>query len=316
MPLLIRESGSDDGQVMQEAFKKRALRASGTFFEIVRELYGKYQRDNGRLIVSSIAFNVLLTFIPFTLLSLFVLGFVIDVSQAGVHVGKLLKAIIPDPYNAIVIKRLMKEMNFISASKKLSGPLGLATLLFFSVRLFSSIRSGFRIIFGRSPESFFKGAGKELLVTLVFTLLQAVLFFSFIFTVVIQTKAVKAFPGFIGKTPTIAFFSFLDVFFTFAMFYMIYYALTPARKAKHILFWTTVGATLFWHIGRTLFKHYVIYLAKVTAFFGTYGVFIAFLFWLYFSVFIFINCAELQSILLKGVNRGREPSFPPRQETP
>ncbi len=282
----------------------------------VKELYRKYQRDNGRLIVSSISFNVLLTFIPFTLLSLFMLGFVIDVSQAGLHVSKLLKAIIPEPYNAIVIKRLMKEMNFISASKKLSGPLGLATLLFFSMRLFASMRSGFRIIFGRTPEGFLKGTGKELVVTLAFTVLQAILFFSFIFTVVIQTKAVRALPAFVGKAPAIAFFGFLDIFFTFAMFYMIYYALTPVRRRKAILFWTTAGATLLWHLGRTLFKHYVMYLAKVTAFFGTYGVFIAFLFWIYFSVFIFINCAELQSILLKGLSRGRGPSSGQRRGTP
>jgi uncharacterized BrkB/YihY/UPF0761 family membrane protein len=296
--------------------KERVSKAPGTFFAVLKEMYSKYQRDNGRLIVSSIAFNVLLTFIPFTLLSLFMLGFVIDVSQAGVHVSKLLKAIIPDPYNTIVIKRLMREMNFISASKKLSGPLGLATLLFFSMRLFAAIRSGLRIIFGKGPESFLKGTGKELLVTVAFTVLQAFLFFSFIFTVVVQTKAVKALPAFIGKTPAVIFFNLLDMLFTFAMFYMIYYVLTPARRAKGVLLWTTAGAVILWHGGRTLFKHYVIYLAKVTAFFGTYGVFIAFLFWLYFSVFIFINCAELQSILLKGVSRGRGPSSPRGRETP
>jgi uncharacterized BrkB/YihY/UPF0761 family membrane protein len=55
----------------------------------------------------------------------------------------------------------------------------------------------------------------------------------------------------------------------------------------------------------------------VTAFFGTYGVFIAFLFWIYFSVFVFIVCAELLSVMLKEpVSRGPQPSYVPFRGSP
>ena len=57
--------------------KKKTL----SFIGVVRQLFKKYQQDRGNVIVSSISFYVLLTFIPFTLFSIFILGYVIDVSN-------------------------------------------------------------------------------------------------------------------------------------------------------------------------------------------------------------------------------------------
>jgi len=285
-------------------------------FQVLQPLYKKYHQDNGHIIVASIAFYVLLTFIPFTLMSLYILGHVIELSNPGLHLEKFLKNIIPDPYSTIVVKRVMQEMNVISLSKKLSGPLGLIFLLFFTTRLFSVIRVSFRIIFGKHPERFIKGKGKELFFTLIFSIFNALLFFSFIFSIVIQTKATRVLPQFVGKTPFIILFSLLDIFFTFCMFYFLYYFLSPVRRKKKALVVSTLFATLFWHLGRLLFKHYILYLGRFTSFFGTYGVFIAFLFWIYFSVFVFIICAELQSVLLAMPGRGLQPSSSHTREKP
>ena len=34
--------------------------------------------------------------------------------------------------------------------------------------------------------------------------------------------------------------------------------------------------------------------------FGFYGIFVGFLLWTYYSVFVFVVCAELQAVLLQG----------------
>lgn len=248
------------------------------------------------------------TFIPFTLLSIFLIAFVVDLSNPGVHIDRLIRTIIPDPYNTIIVKKVMRELNFISVSKKLSGPLGMVALFIFTTRLFGVLQTSFRIIFGGRPDSFLKGKGKEILFTLLFSIMQAILFFSFIFTFVIRIKPVQALTKMFGKVYTIGFFTILDMFFTFAMFSVLYYFMTPVRKHKKILFTTTALAVVVWHVGRAVFKHYAMYLAKITTFFGTYGVFIAFLFWLYFSVFVFITTAELQSILIGQANREQSPN--------
>jgi membrane protein len=291
-------------------------RQTKSIFEIIKKLFKKYQKDHGNIIVSSISFYVLLTFIPFTLLSIFILGHVIDLSNPGLHLEKFLKSVVPDPYNTMIVQKVMKELNFISLSKRLSGPLGLLFLFFFTTRLFAIIRPSFQIIFGKDSKSFIRGKGEEILLTLLFSLVQALLFFSFIFSIMIQTKVGGVLPPFLTRGPFILLFSLLDMASTFVMFFLLYYFLTPVRNRKLILT-STILATVFWYVGRHLFKYFILHIGKVTAFFGTYGVFIAFLFWIYFSVFVFIVCAELLSVMIGGsTNCGPQPSYVPFRGSP
>jgi len=280
-------------------------------WRLTKRLFKKYQDDHANIIVSSISFYVLLTFIPFTLLSIYLLGYVIDISAPGVHLAKFLKNVLPEPYNTVIVRRLLRELNVISLSKQLSGPLGLLFLFFFTAKLFSIIRPSFHIIFERHPERFIRAKEKEFFFAFVFSIIQAIMFFSFIFGVVMKTEVIKMFPVFFSKTYTVFIFSFLDVVITFLMFYLLYYFLTPVRKNRKILILTSSIAALFWHLGKYLFKYYILHIGKFTAFFGTYGVFIAFLFWIYFSVFVFVVCAEFQSILLKEHTQKVARSSPP-----
>jgi membrane protein len=289
-------------------------RALSTLLSVIPALYRKYQKDNANIIVSSISFYVLLTFIPFTLLAISILGYVIDISDADIHLARFLRSILPDPYDLIIVKKVSSEMNAISLTKHFSGPLGLIFLFFFTMRLFSIIRPSFRIIFGKHPERFIKGKTKELFFTLVFSLIQVIVFFSFIFTLVIQVKIVSIVPDFFTRTPVILMFSVLDMCFTFLLFYALYYFLTPVRKTKGMLIISSIVGSVLWHVGKYLFKYYILRIGRFPAFFGTYGIFIAFLFWIYFSVFVFITCAELESILIKRPNRGPKPSSSPSPE--
>lgn len=279
---------------------------------IIKRLFKKYQRDNGNIIVSSISFYILLTFIPFTLLSIYILGFVIDISQPSVHLEKFIKNIVPDPYNTIIIKRVLRELNIISISKKLSGPLGAIFLFLFTMKLFSVMRPAFLIIFGKPPEGFLRGKGKELLLTFVFSIAQTIMFFSFIFSIIIQSKIIKILPKFFSKMPFIYFFSLIDMAVTFFMLSLLYFFLSP-RKKKGILLISTLIGTILWHMGKFLFKYYILHVMKFTALLGTYGIFVAFLFWIYFSVFVFIVCAELQAVLMNISTDGQEPNFHPSQ---
>lgn len=277
---------------------------------IIKALFSKYQQDNGNIIVSSISFYVLLSFIPFTLLCIFLLGTVITLSNPAVQFEYIIRSILPDQYENAIIERIFRELNFISVSRTLSGPLGFIMLFFFSTRLFSAIRTSFRIIFGRRSRGFLKNRGEEILYTSIFALLQALIFFSFLFSVILQSRLSHTMPHYTDSGLFRFIFLALDMIFTFSMFWVLYYVLSPARKAKTILLGTTLLATVAWHAGRSLFKHYIVYLMKVTAFFGTYGIFIAFLFWTYYSVFVFVCCTELQSILINRLTHGKEPSSP------
>jgi uncharacterized BrkB/YihY/UPF0761 family membrane protein len=248
-------------------------------------------------------------------LAIYILGHVIDLNNPSIHLEKYLRNVLPDPYNAIIVRRVIRELNFISLTKSLSGPLGLLFLYFFAARLFAIMRPSFRIIFGKHSKGFIRGKGEELLLTLVFALVQAVIFFSAIFSLVIKSALIKVLPGFISKTLFLYAFSLAEMAIIFVQFVFLYYFLTPVRK-KGIIMIATLAATFCWHLGRHFFQDFIIYLTKVTTFFGTYGIFIALLFWVYFSVFIFILFAELLAVLATPVNHGLRPSLHPSSGSP
>jgi membrane protein len=278
--------------------------------DIIKALFKKYQRDRGNIIVSSISFYVLLTFIPLTLFSLCILGYVIDLKNPAAHFESFIRSTLPAPYDAIVVHKVFLELNIISVTKKLSGPLGLAFLLFFTSRLFAVIRPSFHIIFGKKAKGFFMGKGEELLLTLLFSVLQTFLFFSFIASVILQAKFVKALGGVITKTPIVYLFSFLDMMVAFVFLYLLYYFLTPVRDKKLLLI-STIPCAFFWYLGKYGFKYFILSLGRYTTFFGAYGAFIAFLLWVYFSVFVFVICAEMLSVLSHSNSQGHRASYLP-----
>jgi membrane protein len=277
------------------------------FFTISKALFKKYQADDGPIIVSSVSFYVLLSFVPFALLSIYILGYVIDISNAGLHLEQFFDTILPEPYNTIVVTKMIKEVNLISATKRLSGPLGLLFLFFFTMRLFGVLRPVFRIIFRTQPKGFIRAKGEDLLLTVVFSIIQALLFFSFIFSIIMRTRISHVLPQFISQTAFVYAFSGIEMLFTVIMFYLLYMFLSPVKQSRKVLLTSGLIAAVFWHVGKFLFQYYILHVGKFTAFFGTYGAFVAVLFWVYFSVFVFITCAELQSVLLPGLT-----SPPPR----
>jgi len=288
----------------------KGLAGVKSFAGVAKKVFGKYQADHANIMVSSISFYVLLTFIPFTLFSLFILGYVIDMSHPALHMEKYIAGVIPAPYNAVIVKKMLKEINVISLSKRLSGPLGLLFLLFFTSRLFAVLRPSFQLIFGKTRKGFIKGKQEEFLLTLAFAFIQTLIFFSYVFSVMIQVKVVKAFGGAITRASVVQFFSFLDLLLVGGMFCFLYYFLTPVRDKKRLLLASLLGAVL-WHAGKYFFQYFVLYVGRFTTFFGTYGVFIAFLFWVYFSVFVFVACAELLAVSSDLTVSEHRPNYAP-----
>jgi membrane protein len=271
-------------------------------FSIITMTFQKYRKDRANLIVSAISFYILLTFIPFTLLAISSIGYVIDLTDLDEHFLAYMANIVPAPYNVSILRQISQALNIIEITKNLSGPLGLAALFFFTSKLFSVLIPSFQIMFRKHPDPFIKQKGKELLFTLLFSLVQALVFFITVFLLVIKSRLTGIISDhtFLDGPAILSLFSFLDVIFIFMMFALLYYMLTPVRRKKALLFGTTLLATIFWETGKYLFRYYALNVGRFDVIFGLYGIFVGFLFWAYYSVFVFVVCAELQAVLLQG----------------
>ena len=281
-----------------------SLKMAGIRFvlSIPKALFKKYRKDNGNLIVAAIAFYVLLTFIPFTLLAVSFLGYVADLTDLDEHFLAYLANVVPAPYNISVIRQISEAVRILDLTKNFSGPLGILALIFFTSRLFAVLIPAFHIMFGRNPDRFIRQKGKELLFTIVFAALQMVVLFITVFLLVIKSKVLSIISDhtYLDGNTILYIFSFLDLPIIFATFCLLYYVLSPLRKRKALLFASSLLATAMWVAGKQLFQFYAAYLARLDMFFGLYGIFIGFLFWAYYSVFVLVVCGELQAILLQG----------------
>jgi membrane protein len=280
-------------------------------FSIIKDLFRKYQQDNAPMMVAAIAFYILLTFIPFALLSISILGYLMNLSDIEKHLLVYTAKVIPEPFNDTVTAMMAKNLKVIAIWKRFSGPLGLYFLFFFTSKLFSMLIPSFQVIFGKKMDSFLRKKGKEFFFTLLFSLLQTVIFLITATHLVATSKLVGTISDkehvLLEGSFYLYLISLIDMACTFAMFYLLYYVLTPLRKRLGLLLPTTLLAALLWGAGKFLFKYYAVRVVRFTAIFGAYGIFIAFLFWLYYSVFVFIVCAELQSVLLQRLDRGPRP---------
>src|SRR4030065_2713038 len=98
----------------------RLLSSMNSAFAFIKFFYKKYRSDNGNIIFSSISSYLLLTFIPFTLLSISVLGYLVDLTDLDEHFLRYLSNVIPTPHNETIIKKLTSELNLFDLTKTVS----------------------------------------------------------------------------------------------------------------------------------------------------------------------------------------------------
>jgi len=283
----------------QNSSRERGRRTAG-LVAVIADTFRKYRHDQANLIVSAVSFYLLLTFIPFILLSLSAVGYIVDLTDLDEHFLAYVSQVIPPPYNTQVVDAFSRQFNVVDLTKALSGPLGLLALFFFTSKLFSVLIPGFHLMFGQRPDRFLRGKGKELLYTLFFALLQGLIFFATVLILVVQSKVLSVFSDHSFMRGAMQLFSFLDAVAAYLMFLLLYCLLTPARNEKGVLFATALLSTILWAGGKQLFRYYVAYVGRFDVLFGAYGVFVGSMLWIYYSVFVFVVCAELQAVVLQA----------------
>jgi uncharacterized BrkB/YihY/UPF0761 family membrane protein len=107
--------------------------------------------DNGLFLAMGLAFNLLLYFIPFTLLMISLLGYtVFDSERAMVEVQSVVRQFLPASEQEFV-----DSLASIVADRGLLGLIGFLLFIFFSSTLFGSVRHVLNIIFKPSDGGAF-----------------------------------------------------------------------------------------------------------------------------------------------------------------
>jgi membrane protein len=120
----------------------------------------KFKDDNGFFLSSGIAFNILITLIPFIILLLAVIGtYLYNDQEVLVHMRDYLRNVTPtmDP-------KIMSNLIDVIQKRQAIGILGFAGLVWFSTWVFTSLRIALNIVFQvAKPRRILRALGVDLL---------------------------------------------------------------------------------------------------------------------------------------------------------
>jgi len=259
--------------------------------DLLKETVRKFFADNGPLLASALAFDLLLYSIPLSLLLISALGYALVGSDRALsEVSAVVARWLPTTH-----RDFMRNLSHIVANR---GPLGLAGFVLFFVfssAVFGTVRAILNRVFEvQRPRSFLKGKGRDFLVMLVAAALLIVTFgTSWVLTFLREfaerfpVLAPLLQPGWVVVSRLLGFLS------TMALLYVLY-RFCPARRIRRdaLLLASLVGTVLF-EISKWVFTWYVGFAQANVALYGALGGFLFFFLWLYYASAVLIVGAEV-----------------------
>lgn len=257
----------------------------------LRSVGEKFVADNGLFLTSALAFNLLLYFVPLSLLLMSLLGYtVLDSERAINEVQSVLRAFLPQSQQA-----LAENLAAVVTDRGLLGVVGIVSFVVFSSFLFGAIRTVLNQVFHvHQARTFINGVGIDLLMTLLIAVL--------LLGVVVNSSAVtvawtlaERYPSLVPVvTPALTVWDRVIGFFATVVLFYVLYRVAPAKTLPTgALLLGALSATLLFQAARWGFAWYVSMAHESLVLYGTLGGLMFFFMWLYYASLVFICGAEV-----------------------
>ncbi|HYO46451.1 MAG TPA: YihY/virulence factor BrkB family protein [Gemmatimonadota bacterium] len=285
-----------------------AFRRYSAFY--AKNLWHKAARDQLFFLSSGITFNVLVTIVPLLLISIAVLGILVESSSsARDQILTLIQRIMP------LASAQAEDLLFgLVEDRGWFGVLGLVGLIWASTRLFGSLRTVLEIIFEIPPEE-----RLGIVEGKIHDIRMVVVVGSLFLLTISMTTALRWLTnygvGFLGlDTYNISWFwSLTSVIVAYLITYMMFFFVYRYVPDRWIPRQDAAVAALFSSVLFELAKQvFVAYLAEFSRFLELYGSFTSLVlvaFWVYYSSIVFILGGELGRIVQVHRGRGSRPGW-------
>ena len=260
-------------------------------WRIAKTAARKFRSDNDLFLASGLAFELLLYFIPLSLLAVSVLGFILAGSDEAMSGLKgVLEEFFPGAGDTVE-----ENVSAFVQKRGLLGSAGVVIFLAWGSTAMTSARTVLNIIMGvPDPRGFFHGRALDI-VLLIGVAMILVISVSAGSLVVLILKIVGPLPivtRLIGAGWNLAnpYFGFFLIFLLFLLLY--YYLPAKPLSRRSLLIASATGATLF-EFSKWLFAWYISVAQTYTIVYGALSGFILFILWLYYASLVFILSATL-----------------------
>jgi len=266
-----------------------------TFWLVLKRTVGKFLDDDGLFLASGLAFDLLLFCIPFSLLIVSGLGYVLGGSARALEaLQAVLQQLLPATH-----KIFTQNLSVVLANRGFLGLLGFALLFLASSVTFGSVRIALGTVFKvRKPPGFLKGKAKDFLVMLIATgllilmiMLASLLALAKSFGDQLPFLQTLLRPGWVLASAMLGFL------FTYALFYLLY-RFSPAKTLQRpaLVVASFTGTGLF-ELSKWAFAWYVKLAQSSVALYGAFGGLLFFFVWIYYTCVVLIVGAEVGWVL-------------------
>lgn len=285
----------------------RELKKSSRYY--LRGLYRELTEKNVFLWAQAIAFKVLVTIVPIVILATGLIGRFLKGTDSFVAVSEFIRQLLP-PSQSQQILTFLERLSDASGTIVGVGGVGLflsALSLFITLRI--SVSNAFEQDW-HQERSLLRGYLFDARMVVQVGLL-------FILTVSLSVLLPPFFsgvvPGSISQTPqwlrwvwTNVARLLLPLSITTAMFFQLYYLVPLPHPRKRSAFWGAIIAAFLWEIAKQAFTYYATYVGRfdryaqgsegLDALGNTFGLIVAFVFWVYFSSIVLMLGAIVASL--------------------
>lgn len=269
----------------------------------LKKLYEKFEKDHIWVLSSGIAFNILISIIPFLLIALTVLGVYIDKSDILEKISNYLTNILPmqDTYKEKIIKQIFVLARELTNNTFLTGTIGILALMWTMSGLFSTMRDVLNKIFSFDGyiNYFYSKLRDFILVLVTITLFLISLFLTSVFQI-FELLSKDFFGEIIPSVLVSAGISIVaSLITTYIMFLVLFKFIPQFKLPAKVIQLSTLLSTILFEIMKYLYTMYVLKFSSLQRIYGAYAFIVISIFWIYYISVIFSTSAAIGNIYLE-----------------
>jgi membrane protein len=268
-----------------------------------KKIYEKFEKDHIWVLSSGIAFNILISIIPFLLIALTVLGIYIDSTDILERINNYLTNILPmqDVHKEKIIRQIFELAKELTNNTFLTGTIGILALMWTMSGLFSTMRDVLNKIFSFDGYiNYFYGKIRDFVLVLVtLTLFLASLFLTSIFQI-FEIFSKDIFGEIVPSVYVSVIISVIaSLITTYIMFFILYKYIPQFKLPSKVIQLSTLLSTILFEIMKYLYTMYVLRFSSLQRIYGAYAFIVISIFWIYYISVIFSFSAAIGNIYLE-----------------
>lgn len=270
-----------------------------TLRDYARRLYDGFAADNGFFLAGGVAFSLLLALVPFALLLVVGLSFVLgrQPEQAMETVVELSQRFLPP--NAFEASAVLRTM--VDDVLRTRGAVGIGASIGFiwtSTRLFGSLRAVLSIVLDRSDRGIVAGKLFDVVAALATTVLVVLWAVVSSYVALVGERGSSWLAELGVRVDTIGALGYVGgrviSFVLLALtFYAVYRGLPQRRPTREAALLASISAALGFELARHLYGIVLGYASPGTLYTGTIAVIVSVVFWMYYGAVLFVLGAEV-----------------------